>query len=338
MDPVFAHLRAGKVYVVEGDTREVVGMMNVGHTANMAIAPDHGELFIGETYWERGTRGPRIDLVTSYDPRTLDVGEEVELPAGRGLIVPKRRNLELTPDGRFLLSFNMDPATSVSVVDVEERRYVGELDALGCALIFPSASDRFSMLCTDGSLLTVVFTPEGETVSAEFSEPFFDAENDPVFESAGVSKADGRVYFVSYAGRVHPVDLGDEEPQFDEPWWLTSEQEREEGWRPGGWQLVTLHQSANRLFVLMHQGEQWTHRQPGDELWVFDVDSGERVDSLELEQPAGTVAVSQGPLEEAQLYLLAGNDLLIYNVEGLDAIGRVEAVGDTPLLLYVEGE
>jgi hypothetical protein len=40
IDPVFPHLIATKLWIVDGDALDVVGMVSAGYTANAAIAPD----------------------------------------------------------------------------------------------------------------------------------------------------------------------------------------------------------------------------------------------------------------------------------------------------------
>lgn len=59
LENVFPHLIVGKVWIVDGDTGNVLGMVNTGYTPNMAIANDKSEFYVTEIYWSRGTRGER---------------------------------------------------------------------------------------------------------------------------------------------------------------------------------------------------------------------------------------------------------------------------------------
>lgn len=336
LDPVFPHLIAAKVYIVDGDTQQVLGMLNAGYVPNMVVPPGHGELYVAETFWSRGTRGTRTDVVTFYDPRTLLPGGEVVLPNGRFLVVPKKQVADVTTDGRYLLSFNMAPRTTVSVVDVKARRYVGEIETPGCALVFPSAPRRFSSVCTDGALLTATFDESGRA-AARRSRPFFDPKADPVFEHPGFSKSRGRVYFVSYDGSVHPVDVSGADPVFDSPWSLVSDAEKQEQWRPGGWQLAALHGATNRLLVLMHKGPRWTHKQAGEEVWVFDAGARRRVGRIHLEHHGVSVAVSQDA--RPQVYTLSEKQSLsIFDLDAGTSLGIMEGLGEFGMVMYVDGE
>ncbi len=336
LDPVFPHLIASKVYVIDGDSRRILGMLNTGYVPNMALSADGSAIYVAETYYSRGTRGERVDVVTYYDGSTLEPVGETVLPRGRFLVVPKKPNLALTPDGRYLLSFNMDPATTVSVVDVRERRYVGDIEVPGCSLVFPTGPRSFSMLCPDGSFVDVAFEADG-SATIQSQEPFFDSEKDPVFEHGVVSAADGRAFFVSYEGMVYEARPENGRMRVARSWSLLSDEDREESWRPGGWQLLAYHAASDRLFVTMHRGGRWTHKQAGEEVWVFDVNTQKRLARIPLEHPAISLSVSQDdqPLlfalsEEASLTVI---DATSYEVQGV-----VEGIGDSPFLTYVVGE
>jgi methylamine dehydrogenase heavy chain len=334
LEPVFPHLITTKVWIVDGDSLGIVGMINGGYTANLGLA-DGSELYMAETFWSRGSRGDRTDVVTTFDGRTLDPEDEVVLPQGRFLVVPKKYDGALSTDGRYMLSFNMDPATSVSVVDVQNQSYLTDIETPGCALIFPSAPRRFSMICADGSMLTVTFEDSGEAQMTR-SEPFFDAQNDPVFEHPGFSTKDGQAYFVSYRGMVYPVDLSGDEPQFGEAWSLLAEDEKGHWW-PGGWQVAAYHPGSNRLFVNMHEGAIWTHKHAGEEVWVFDLDSKERLQRIPTEHGAFSSIVTQD--EQPLLFTLSETQTLsVFDGTSYEHKGDVGELGISPYVLYVTGE
>jgi methylamine dehydrogenase heavy chain len=334
LEPVFPHLITTKVWIVDGDSLGIVGMINGGYTANLGLA-DGSELYMAETFWSRGSRGDRTDVVTTFDGRTLDPEDEVVLPQGRFLVVPKKYDGALSTDGRYMLSFNMDPATSVSVVDVQNQSYLTDIETPGCALIFPSAPRRFSMICADGSMLTVTFEESGEAQMTR-SEPFFDAQNDPVFEHPGFSTKDGQAYFVSYRGMVYPVDLSGDEPQFGEAWSLLAEDEKGHWW-PGGWQVAAYHPGSNRLFVNMHEGAMWTHKHAGEEVWVFDLDSKERLQRIPTEHGAFSSIVTQD--EQPLLFTLSETQTLsVFDGTSYEHKGDVGELGISPYVLYVTGE
>jgi methylamine dehydrogenase heavy chain len=335
-DMVFPHLIASKVYVVDGDKRAIVGMLNTGYLPNVVLAPTDSELYVAETFWSRGTRGDRTDVVTFYNPQTLVPSGEVPLPRGRFLVVTKKPDAGITPDGRFLFSFNMAPATSVSIVDVKNRRYVTDVETPGCALVFPTGNTRFASICSDGSLLTATFDPSGRA-DAKRTTPFFDPKQDPVFEHPGMAGRSDTLYFISYEGRVHPVNVSGDAPRFEPAWSLQDQEELAQEWRPGGWQLAALHHGQGLLFVLMHKGGKWTHKQAGEEVWIFDVTQKKRVGIISLHHHCHTIAVSQD--DRPLLYALSETaNLSFYDIQQRRHLGTLEGVGETPYILNVHGE
>jgi len=90
---------------------------------------------------------------------------------------------------------------------------------------------------------------------------------------------------VSFEGRVHPVNVGGAEVRPEEPWSLFSEEEIEDGWRIGGTQHLALHEPTGRFYSLVHRGGEDTHKDPGSELWVYDLAGRERVQRIELHHP-----------------------------------------------------
>jgi methylamine dehydrogenase heavy chain len=334
LDLVFPHLIASKVYIYDGDNLDLLGMVNTGYTPNIVMAHDRSAFYAAETYWSHGTRGTRSDLVTVYDPRTLEITGEIPLPKGRFLVVTKKQNADLTSDGRYLLSFNMDPATSVSVVDVQEKKYVGEIETPGCGLVFPTGPTSFAMLCADGSFVKVSFDASA-MATIEEGQPFFNSDEDPVFEHAALHRASGRAFFVSYDGFVYPVEFRDGSATVGERWKLQGEGEA--GWRPGGWQLAAFHAATNRLFVLMHEGGRWTHKQAGAQVWVFDVAEKRKIHTVELAHHSISLAVTQ---DDRPLLAAVSEEatLEVFDATTYAHKAEREAVAESPYLLQVFGE
>jgi methylamine dehydrogenase heavy chain len=214
---------------------------------------------------------------------------------------------------------------------------VGDIDIPGCGLIFPQSPNRFTTLCADGSVATVTFDEKLKATTARLKK-VFDAEKDPVFEHSGWDKPDRMLYLVSYSGSVIPLDLSGAAAQKQEPWSLTTPAERAAGWLPGGWQLTHFHVPSKRLYVLMHRGHEWTHKDSGTEVWVYDVQTQKRVQKFKLSKPAQSIAVSQdgSPL----LYTIVDGAPEIITYDG--STGRVRNdlanIGFTPQLLTVPGE
>jgi methylamine dehydrogenase heavy chain len=142
------------------------------------------------------------------------------------------------------------------------------------------------MLCSDGALLTITLDESGREAGRQRSQSFFDPVRDPVTEKA-VRRGD-RWLFVSFEGLVHPVDVSGETPSFGERWSLLDSADRAEGWRVGGQQHLALHGPTGRLYSLVHQGGPDTHKDPGTELWVYDVESRRRLQRITLRSPGFT--------------------------------------------------
>lgn len=335
LEPIFPVFIASKVWVIDGAKQQVLGMLSGGYAPNMSMAPDHSQLYLAETYWSKGYRGTRSDMITFFDPLTLNITAEVELPKGRFLVVPKKPNSDTSTDGRYIYSYNLAPATTVSVVDAKEKKYKGEIEIPGCGLIFPSAGNRFSTVCSDGTLLTVTFDANLKATTTR--EPaFFDSENDPVFEHAVLDKKRSHVHFISYEGSIITADLSKPKPQIMPKWSLLTDDDKKESWRPGGWQLMALHKPTQQLYVLMHKGPMWSHKTAGEEVWVFDLKTKKRIARHHLKEHAISVAVSQ----DADPYFYTQTEkamLVTYNAKDGKEVGEM-AFGISPYLIYTDGD
>jgi methylamine dehydrogenase heavy chain len=106
------------------------------------------------------------------------------------------------------------------------------------------------------------------------SEPFFDADTDPVFVQ-GIPTTRGYA-FLSFLGEVHEIDFSGPQPVFAPPWSLVSAAEKGH-WRPGAMQVGAIHRGLGRLYVPMHEGGEGTHKDGGTEMWVFDLTSHRRL-------------------------------------------------------------
>jgi methylamine dehydrogenase heavy chain len=266
------------------DRGEFLGMVSTGYLSLAAVFPRAAGFFLWpETYYSRGSRGERTDVVSFYDAATLSATAEVEIPPKRALNVLPTGNAALSDDDRFLAVFNMTPATSLSIVDVAERRFAGEIETPGCGLVYAAGPRRFLMLCSDGAALELTLDERGRARAKRRTPRFFDPETDPVTEKA-VRHGDHWL-FVSFEGLVHPVDVAGETPTFAEPWPLVPAAERAESWRIGGIQHLAVHERTGRLFALMHRGGADTHKDPGREVWIYDLARRERVERLALRHP-----------------------------------------------------
>jgi methylamine dehydrogenase heavy chain len=290
-DIVFQHMADGKAFLLDGDTGGMLGMLSTGFGFNGILMPRNRSLILSpETYFSRGTRGIRTDVVTLYDARKLSPVGEIRIPPKRASSLPMIANTALTDDDRFLLIYNFTPAQSVTVVDLKSRKQIGEIDIAGCALVYPTGARRFFSLCSDGTALNVQLDETGKAAVKSKTTKLFDAENDPVTEKA---VRDGNSWlFVSFAGDIVPIETTGANIRVGKRWSLTSTAERKLGWKPGGMQHMAIHAGSRRLYSLMHQGGADTHKDPGTEIWVYDVTSKQRVQRITLKGPATSIAVS----------------------------------------------
>lgn len=249
------------------------------------------EFYVPETHYSRGSRGERADIITFYDVETLSPVAEVIIPPKRAQNSMPIGNAALSDDEQFIAVFNMTPAQSISIVDVRQRRFVQEIDTPGCSLVYGAGKRRFMMLCGDGSLMFVALNTDGSLKNKQLSKKVFDPQTDPITEKA--VRLGNIWHFVSFAGFVYAIDTAVENVstismQSVSPWSLLSNKEREEKWRIGGRQFIAIHEASQRLYVLMHQGENDTHKEGGTDLWVYDLVSHKKIDEAGLWSPGFT--------------------------------------------------
>jgi methylamine dehydrogenase heavy chain len=336
LDTAFPAAEAARTYILDGSTGALEGMFNQAYWPNFAVSPDGSELYAVDSYWEKHTRGKRSDYIVVRDARTLEVKEDIPLPAGRLLIVSKKFNFDVTPDGRYGLTYNLAPQTAVSVTDLKARKPVGAIGIPGCGLIFAQAPQRFSTLCADGSIATVTFDASAQA-SIKHVAGVFDARGDPAFEHSAWDKRGQMLYLITYHGDVVPVSLASDEAAPQTKWSLTSAAERAAGWRPGGWQVSHFHSATRRLYVLMHRGHDWTEKSSGTEVWEFDAAAGKRLKRIRLSEPAQSLAVSQDG--DPILYTISdGERIYGFRVDTGKQLYRTAPLGFTPQLLTVWGD
>src|SRR5213594_5044070 len=218
----------------DGDTGELLGAISsgtagVGFVIAPLFSPDHREIYLAETYYSRGVRGERTDVVTVYDAATLQPLDEIGIPPRRAEYFPGNAANALSDDGRFAAVFNLTPVTSLSIVDVKSRRFTTEVSTPGCSLVYAAGPHRFLMLCANGAALTVALDDTGHETRVERSEPFFDPQKDPVTEKA--VRRGSEWLFVSFEAVVHPVDVAGDAPRFGETWSLVGDADRRAAWR-----------------------------------------------------------------------------------------------------------
>jgi methylamine dehydrogenase heavy chain len=335
---VGGNFQAGAIRVIDGDKMRLVGSFHASPGSNLVVGPND-RYYVAETSFARGNRGSRQDYVSIYDDQLKLVGE-VDIP-GRLISVPKTQVFDVSADGHFGYVFNMQPAASVSVVDLESRKLATTVEVPGCGVVFPFGSAGFASLCGDGSAAIATPAARGRYTVTR-TRRFFDAEKDPVFEESLVDRQVGKALFITFTGRVFPVTLS-AEPVFEEPWSLLeaaghplpSVAPEILAWRPGGSHLAAWHKASGRLFVLMHPGTHWTHKEDGTEVWVFDIAAHKRIARFALEQPGSSIAVTQDA--EPLLFVVAsagggpGGGVSALNATTGEAMGALPGVSGSIL-------
>lgn len=291
---VKAALGAG--YVFDAADGEMIGTLSLTPwTPTVRRHAERGEIYAAETHYSRRHDGERTDVLRIYAHETLSPEGEISIP--KKIAALHRHYLGILSGGRFVTVYNMTPAQSVSVVDVENRRFVGEISTPGCAATLPTGERGFLMMCGNGSLQWIGLDENGGEANRVRSPTFFSVEGDPLFDQPTQTPAGWQ--FLSFAGLTMEAVVEDGEIGIGESWSILGEDD--EGWRPGGGQPATFHAGHDLLVVLMHQGGVDTQDQDGTEAWVLDRGTQRRIGRITFEAPASGLLV----VEDDEPLLLA---------------------------------
>ena len=185
----------------------------------------------------------------------------------------------------ILLIYNFTPAQSVTVVDAHSHTLVEEIETAGCALVYPTGPRSFFSICADGSLLNVHLDDTGHATTRARTGHMFDVATDPVTEK-GVRSGD-TWQFVSYGGVMYPIQVTPTGLTLGAKWPLLTAAERVDQWRAGGLQQLAVHTGLNRLYSIMHRGGPETHKDPGKEVWVYDLAKHTRLQKIAMRHDSG---------------------------------------------------
>ncbi|MCA8425383.1 amine dehydrogenase [Burkholderia seminalis] len=324
----------GRIYVYDADAKRLLGQIDGGFGPGLAISPDHKTSFVATTYFSRGSHGTRTDVVEMTDNTTLDHAGEIVIPAKHAQHVPSPYNTAFSADGKRLYVANITPAASVTVIDAVTKKVLSEIDTAACVLAYPSGNDRFTALCESGKALSVTLDANGKETKRTMSDAFIDVDKDPAFVNA--SRYNGGYLFTTYGGNVRSADFGGDQPAFGKPWPLLTDAERTEGWRPGGMQQTAVQARQNRYYVLMHKGADGSHKDPGTQVWVYDLKSKQRVARWDLAQqkvdPLVSIQVSE---DDKPLFygLTATSDLVVMDARTGKLQHVEKQIGNTSSLL-----
>lgn len=317
-------------YIYDGVTGEMQGLLSLSnHTPAVQANPARKEFYAAESFYSRGVHGDRTDVMTIYDYENLSPIAEVEIPQ-KITILNFRTYIQLVGDARHVAIFNMTPAASVTIVDAVDRSLVGEISTPGCALIMAVGDNDFLMICGDGTMQLIQLDDDGNESNRERSREFFSVEDDPVFDRP--VPFNGGWLLVTHHGRVFHVTVDGDDIDISRPWPMISEEDAEEDWRPGGAQLKSVHEGTGLMYVLMHQGEEYTHHEAGSEVWVYNLMAQRRIARLELPVEASNIMVTQ----EAEPKLIVADEeggLHLYDALQLKLDRTIEDPGPAASLI-----
>ncbi|HWS62083.1 MAG TPA: amine dehydrogenase large subunit [Steroidobacteraceae bacterium] len=117
----------GSAVIFDGDSGKLEGQVPLGQESTLALSADNSRIYVGETMWTHGNRGTRIDLLSIYDGKTLNLLKEIELP-GRALVNMKFNDFSLSASGKRAYVYNMHPASSIVWVDLVKEAVGGSSD------------------------------------------------------------------------------------------------------------------------------------------------------------------------------------------------------------------
>ncbi|MFR0690840.1 amine dehydrogenase large subunit [Enterobacterales bacterium AE_CKDN230030158-1A_HGKHYDSX7] len=330
VDVEFENFIAGRVTVVDPEQKKMLGMVSTGFVAPSTLSRDAKTLFSADTFYSRGTRGVRTDVLTAWDTSNLRPKWEVEIPAKRASILTQKYALGTSSDDRFVYIYNFTPSTSVTVVDTQEKKVASEIAISGCVLNYPVGKRSFASLCGDGQLQITKVGDDGKEVGRS-QTPFFDPNKEKLNER-GLAVGE-TYYFVTTDGVVKPVDVSGDKPKMLPSWSLTTDEERKKGWGTGGWQLMAVAPKLNRLYVLMHEEHsagKW--EDPSPFIWVYDLKTQKKIGTLEAPKPVWSLHATTDDKP-----LLLGTDieggLQIFDLKTGKYNGSMDKIAKTPILV-----
>lgn len=295
--------------IFDAGSGKMVGMVATSRDSDLAIDPAGRFYYVAETMWSKGNRGTRQDFISVYDSTTLKLVTEIPTP-GRLIIGGFNTNFVLSDDGRTAYDYNFDPASSVNVIDMVKRKFVRAIELPGCASLIPNPGVGFSALCADGTLATVAVKGAAQEITR--TAEFFDAAADPIFSNVALDRARKQAVMLSYTGQVRIVALG-AAPQVGAAFSIQEAggmraadiKPLDIAWYPGGMQPMALHRPSGTLWVLMHKGEYWSHKEGAEEIWGLDLATRKIVKRIVVKGHPGNIAITQ---DDAAMIMVNGMD------------------------------
>lgn len=329
----FNSLPDGRAAIVDvaAEHSHLRGQVPVAQFGNIVPSTTRGEIYVGETFYSRLTRGERTDVITIWDTKTLAPKGEIVLPGGkRGLFVTLRNGLQLTNDEKWALVFNFTPGSSVTVVDLGGRRILSDVDLPGCSLVYPTGPHGFTSLCADGTMTSVALDAAGKAGPAVTSAAFNDIDDDPLFMTPAMVGRTG--WFVSFKGNLRAIDFAGAAAKDLGSFALPVQTGGQPEWRPGGWQVISADR-AGRLYVLMNaKGGEGSHKDGGTEAWVVDPKAKRLLRRIALKNHSVSIEATQQqkPLLVASR---ADGSLDVYDAASGSFVRTIASIAHDPMTM-----
>lgn len=332
-DANFASLVTGRVVIFDpaADTLEYKGALDASQFATFIESSTRPELYVAESHYARTTRGQRTDTVTIYDKASLKQIDEILLPSNkRAQIVTNKFATRLVDNDNYLLVFAFTPATSVYVIDVASRKVISEVPVPGCSMIYPAGQRGFVSLCGNGSILHVSLNKDGSIEKQEKIEGVFDPSADPLFDKP--TYVGDTAYFPSFKGQMLPIKMANK-IQVQKPWSLLNDADKNEGWRPSGWQIASSDKERNLYMLMRKNSGNGDHKTGGNELWVYDVKRAKRTQRIALKTDGFSVEVNKKSGLIVVTNINMGID--VYNLSG-ELQREISGIGAMPIILHAK--
>jgi len=269
------------------------GMFRASQFASILSSSTKSEIYTAESFFSRLSEGERTDAITIWDKATLKSKGEIVLPGGkRQQIVTYKNTFQFTNNEKWALVTNFTPAHSVTVVDLDGRKVLGDIELPGCSMVYPTGERGFTTFCADGTLTSIVLDPEGKVSSTVTTKPIHDIDNQAMFAMpAMIGKT---AWFVTYRGLLRGFDLsGPAAKPLKKDFSVGVAEGGQPEWRPGGWQVIA-SDATGRLYVLMTPfGREGSHKDASTEVWVLDPASKSRVARIPMKGPSVSIEVTR---------------------------------------------
>ncbi len=327
VDIALGHVVDGRVHVLDAKDLKYLGLIGTANLGMVHVPSGTTDIYVATTHLSRTTRGSRTDIVEVYSGENLAFKEEIPISSNRAQALNYRSLFWSSSDLRYLFVQNATPATSVSVVDLQEKKEIAEIPNPGCYGIFPAAGNplRFATTCGDGTFGTIDVVTDG-TATMRASDVIFDPDADALF--SGAARWEDKWVFVSYAGNIYVVDVEGDIARLTDK--IAVSEGVEGNWRPGGYQPIAVHAGSGMAYVLMHSnGTEGSHKNPAEEIWAVDLNT-KTVAGRAPSVPAIALTVNQG--ETPALFAVDGlkAEVVRYDLPAAGAAFALSAAATGP--------